>query len=86
MSREEIERNMLDADFFLRNGGKKGPQSNVLKPGTYAINTYLFRGALDEVVRIDAGHVGVVTSRTGKTLKTIERKSSYLLIFIAQNH
>ena len=31
-----------DGEAFLRNGGQKGPQVDVLPPGKYRINTYLF--------------------------------------------
>lgn len=32
-----------DASYFLSAGGRKGPQSNVLTPGKYRINTELFK-------------------------------------------
>lgn len=34
--------NMLDAKYFLTNGGEKGLQASVLKPGKYRINLFLF--------------------------------------------
>ncbi|MHC5060315.1 MAG: SPFH domain-containing protein [Planctomycetota bacterium] len=56
---------MLDAKYFLENGGYKGPQLAVLPPGTYKINQYLFkidRGDYIDVTNIDKGYVGVVKS------------------------
>lgn len=37
------ESNMLDATFFLENGGNRGLQSSVLTPGTYRLNLYLYK-------------------------------------------
>lgn len=55
--------NMLDAEYFLKNGGQKGPQLSVLKPGKYRINTYLFKVTTKTpVLDIKAGYVGVVKS------------------------
>ncbi len=53
---------MLDANHFLRNGGQKGPQLNVLKPGTYRINRYLFEVALQPALNVEAGQVAVIKS------------------------
>lgn len=55
--------NMLDAEYFLRNGGQKGPQLSVIKPGKYRLNLYLFTiDPKQEVTTVDAGFVGVVKS------------------------
>ena len=59
---EEEFSNMLDANYFLDNGGQKGPQLNVLKPGTYRINRYLFDVALQPALNVKAGQVAVVKS------------------------
>ena len=56
---------MLEADAFLTEGGYRGPQETVLKPGSYRLNQYLFRinyGAATQATLIPAGHVGVVKS------------------------
>ncbi len=56
---------MLKADVFLKNGGLRGPQETVLKPGQYRLNRYLFDVRLDQGTNatvIPAGHVGVVKS------------------------
>ena len=54
--------NMLDADYFLKNGGQKGPQLTVLRPGTYRINRYLFDVKRYPALSVEAGHVAVVKS------------------------
>jgi len=54
-----------DADAFLRNGGQKGPQINVLPPGNYRINTSLFRVECRPVTVIPNGHMGLVVAMDG---------------------
>jgi uncharacterized membrane protein YqiK len=54
-----------DADAFLRNGGQKGPQINVLPPGNYRINTALFKVENRPVTVIPNGHMGLITSMDG---------------------
>jgi regulator of protease activity HflC (stomatin/prohibitin superfamily) len=54
-----------DAVSFLRNGGQKGPQLDILPPGKYRINTYLFRVRTQPAVFIAQGQVGVVSARDG---------------------
>lgn len=54
--------NMLDAEYFLKNGGQKGSQLSVLSPGKYRINQYLFEVKLGKATDIEAGVVGVVKS------------------------
>jgi hypothetical protein len=59
---EGDEENMLDASYFLQNGGQKGPQFNVLKPGKYRLNPYLFRIQLLPATDVPTGHVAVIRS------------------------
>jgi uncharacterized membrane protein YqiK len=54
-----------DADAFLSNGGQKGPQVAVLPPGSYRINTALFRVDKCPVTVIPNGHIGLVTAMDG---------------------
>jgi regulator of protease activity HflC (stomatin/prohibitin superfamily) len=54
-----------DAVAFLANGGQKGPQLDILAPGKYRINTYLFRVRTQPAVFIAQGQVGVVSARDG---------------------
>jgi hypothetical protein len=56
---------MLNAETFLTEGGYRGPQESVLKPGSYRLNRYLFDVTVTEETSatvIPAGHVGVVKS------------------------
>jgi hypothetical protein len=56
---------MLKAEIFLTQGGIKGPQETVLKPGNYRINRYLFNVNISQDTKatlVPAGHVGVVKS------------------------
>ena len=54
---------MLNADYFLTQGGQKGPQISVLKPGQYKINQYLFQvDPKQKITTVKKGFVGVVKS------------------------
>jgi len=55
-----------DASTFLANGGQRGPQFDVLKPGTYYINPMMFEVTLDDVAIIERGQVAVVVSNVGE--------------------
>ena len=70
--RDSIEMAMLDPKTFIESGGKKGPQLNVLKPGKYKINTYMWNVDIQPATRIPDGFVGVVISRVGLVPKNIE--------------
>ncbi len=50
---------------FLAAGGQRGPQYDVLRPGTYYINPLMFKAELDEVARVERGQVAVVISNVG---------------------
>src|SRR5438093_8472909 len=54
-----------DGEAFLSNGGQKGPQIDILPPGQYRINTYLFTIRNQPAVSIAQGQVGVVNARDG---------------------
>lgn len=55
-----------DAVHFLSEGkGYKGPQTTVLSPGTYRINTKLFTVVPQPVTNIEKATVGVVKSNVG---------------------
>lgn len=60
---------MLGATYFLKNGGKKGPQLNVLTPGKYRLNRYLFDIKTEKATDIRAGFVGVIKSNVQETPK-----------------
>ena len=63
---KEVKGNMLDATFFLTDGrGRKGPQTTVLTPGLYPVNTYLWDVGIDArnvATSVEPGNVGVITS------------------------
>ncbi|MBS0374522.1 MAG: hypothetical protein JSR73_08055 [Proteobacteria bacterium] len=59
-----------DARAFLANGGERGPQMAVIPPGTYRINTLLFKVTLADAVVIPPGKIGVVEARDGNPLPT----------------
>ncbi|KKS85517.1 MAG: hypothetical protein UV60_C0007G0004 [Parcubacteria group bacterium GW2011_GWA2_43_11] len=64
---EEVTGDMLDASFFLTKGmGRKGPQTTVLTPGRYPVNTYLwevdYSNSSNHRTSVPPGFVGVVKS------------------------
>ncbi len=61
-----------DARAFLQNGGERGSQIPVLPPGTFRINTKIFKIQLRDAVEIGRGKVGIVTTKEGKPLPTGE--------------
>jgi regulator of protease activity HflC (stomatin/prohibitin superfamily) len=58
-----------DGEAFLRNGGQKGPQIDILSPGKYRINTYLFHVRTVQGVTVPQGSVGIVSSRDGNPME-----------------
>lgn len=62
--------NFQKADEFLRNGGEKGPQVDFLRPGTYNINTEVFKVEIREAVKISENEIGIVEAKDGKTMAT----------------
>jgi regulator of protease activity HflC (stomatin/prohibitin superfamily) len=54
------------ASSFLQAGGQRGPQFDVLKPGTYYINPLIFKVELDDVAVVERGQVAVVVSNVGE--------------------
>src|SRR5215472_6129519 len=53
---------MLEAEYFLTHGGQRGPQTTILTPGTYRLNTYLWDLTIKDAVDVAEGAVGVVKS------------------------
>lgn len=61
---------MLNAGHFLTEGeGQKGPQLDVLRPGKYRINQYLFEVKLGRSLDVPTGHVAVIRSNVKTTEK-----------------
>ncbi len=57
-----------DARGFLTGGGERGPQMSVIPPGTYRINSLLFKVNIVDAVTVPPGKIGVVEARDGKPL------------------
>ena len=56
-----------NAEYFLgEGGGYKGPQTSVLKPGSYRINPELFELEIVPVTTVEKATVGVVKSNVGE--------------------
>jgi regulator of protease activity HflC (stomatin/prohibitin superfamily) len=64
---EEKFKDMLNAEYFLKHNGQKGPQLTVLPPGSYRLNRYLFKITFRKATDIAAGFVGVVKSNVQET-------------------
>ncbi|MEQ1918251.1 MAG: SPFH domain-containing protein [Elusimicrobiota bacterium] len=57
---------------FLEQGGQKGPQIDILLPGSYRINTAMFSVEMREAIVIPAQKVGMVTAKDGEPLPPSE--------------
>ena len=53
---------MINAERFLAEGGQKGMQLTVLKPGQYRINPYLFEVQVANALQVKTGEVAVIRS------------------------
>lgn len=60
--------NFENGEIFLANGGQKGPQIEILLPGTYRINTDLFHIEIKDATVVPAGKVGLITALDGEPL------------------
>jgi uncharacterized membrane protein YqiK len=58
--------NFQDAHEFIGKGGQRGPQKDILLPGTYYINPLLFKVILENAKEVKPGEVAVVVSNVGK--------------------
>jgi uncharacterized membrane protein YqiK len=59
-----------NARAFLVNGGERGPQINVMTPGTYRINTSVFDVEIVEAYQVPQNRIGLVTMSDGAPLVT----------------
>lgn len=57
-----------DGAAFLRSGGQRGPQLEVVPPGLYRINPYLFRLVIADVLDVPIGKIGVVSATDGSPI------------------
>jgi uncharacterized membrane protein YqiK len=58
--------NFQDSNTFITAGGQRGPQKDILLPGTYYINPLLFKVIPETAKEVKPGEVAVVVSNTGK--------------------
>jgi hypothetical protein len=66
---DEVECNSFqDAGAFLKNGGRKGPQIGVLRPGVYRINQAIFKITTVGAAHVPQEKVGVVVATDGSAL------------------
>ena len=57
-----------DAQKFLDNGGYRGGQVDTIRPGSYRINTRVFKINVADATTIDKNQVGLVVAEDGKVL------------------
>ncbi len=73
VDKDAFKKMLEDANHFLGEGkGRKGPQSNVLTPGKYRVNTALFNVEMVDATDVDSATVAVLKSNFG-TEPTLER-------------
>jgi len=65
MPEDEFSELVQDARAFLTEGGYKGPQTNVLKPGKYRLNPRLFDVEKVPVTNVPKATVAVIKSNVG---------------------
>src|SRR5215213_2759801 len=58
--------NFQDGHEFIGKGGQRGPQKDILLPGTYYINPLLFKVIPETAKEVKPGEVEVVVSNVGK--------------------
>jgi len=58
--------NFQDCNEFVRRGGQRGPQKDILLPGTYYINPLVFKVIPESAKEVRPGEVAVIVSNVGK--------------------
>lgn len=58
--------NFQDSNTFITGGGQRGPQKDILLPGTYYINPLMFKVIMESAKEVKPGEVAVVVSNVGK--------------------
>src|SRR5919202_2926646 len=58
--------NFQDGHEFIGRGGQRGPQKDILLPGTYYINPLMFKVIPETAKEVKPGEVAVVVSNVGK--------------------
>jgi regulator of protease activity HflC (stomatin/prohibitin superfamily) len=60
--------NFQDGEAFLEQGGQKGPQLDIMRPGRYRINLRMFDVKISPAIDVSSGKVGIVTANDGEEL------------------
>src|SRR4051794_27986265 len=58
--------NFSDSNEFIRRGGQRGPQKDILLPGTYYVNPLVFKVIPEKASEVKPGEVAVIVSNVGK--------------------
>jgi uncharacterized membrane protein YqiK len=58
--------NFQDCNEFITRGGQRGPQKDILLPGTYYINPLVFKVINESAKEVKPGEVAVIVSNVGK--------------------
>ena len=58
--------NFQDGHEFIGRDGQRGPQKDILLPGTYYVNPLLFKVILESAKEVKPGEVAVIVSNVGK--------------------
>ncbi|HEX8564184.1 MAG TPA: SPFH domain-containing protein [Pyrinomonadaceae bacterium] len=58
--------NFQDSNTFIAGGGQRGPQKDILLPGTYYINPLMFKIIPEQAKEVKPGEVAVIVSNVGK--------------------
>ncbi|MDQ3711933.1 MAG: SPFH domain-containing protein [Acidobacteriota bacterium] len=58
--------NFQDSNEFISQGGQRGPQKDILLPGTYYINPMVFKVIPELAKEVKPGEVAVIVSNVGK--------------------
>lgn len=58
-----------DGEAFIKNGGEKGPQLDILPDGEYKINPHLFEVSIVDAIIVEDDEVAVVESIAGKQVE-----------------
>ena len=58
--------NFQDSNTFITSGGQRGPQKDILLPGTYYVNPLMFKVILESAKEVKPGEVAVIVSNVGK--------------------
>ena len=59
--------NFQNSNAFIEGGGQRGPQKDILLPGTYYINPLMFKVIPESAKEVRPSEVAVIVSNVGKT-------------------